>query len=76
MCSSYLPLGIPNWTVTYIINTVPHHGDPDNAALSGIQEPPSSPVVMNFVLTPTGATWWAGPIQASFVFSVTFFYNF
>jgi hypothetical protein len=24
LCSSYLPLGVPNWTVTYIINTVPH----------------------------------------------------
>jgi hypothetical protein len=24
MCSSYLPLGVPNWTVTYIINTVLH----------------------------------------------------
>jgi hypothetical protein len=23
--SSYLPLGVPNWTVLYIINTVPHH---------------------------------------------------
>jgi hypothetical protein len=22
--SSYLPLGVPNWTVLYIINTVPH----------------------------------------------------
>jgi hypothetical protein len=26
LCSSYLPLGVPNWTVLYIINTVPHHG--------------------------------------------------
>jgi hypothetical protein len=24
LCSSYLPLGVPNWTVIYI-NTVPHH---------------------------------------------------
>jgi hypothetical protein len=24
LCSSYLPLGVPNWTVTYIINTVPY----------------------------------------------------
>jgi hypothetical protein len=24
LCSSYPPLGVPNWTVTYIINTVPH----------------------------------------------------
>jgi hypothetical protein len=24
LCSSYLPLGVPNWTVFYIINTVPH----------------------------------------------------
>jgi hypothetical protein len=24
LCSSYLPLGVPNWTVTFIINTVPH----------------------------------------------------
>jgi hypothetical protein len=23
--SSYLPLGVPNWTVLYIINTVPYH---------------------------------------------------
>jgi hypothetical protein len=23
--SSYLSLGVPNWTVLYIINTVPHH---------------------------------------------------
>jgi hypothetical protein len=23
MCSSYLPLGVPNWTVLFIINTVP-----------------------------------------------------
>jgi hypothetical protein len=24
LCSSYLPLGVPNWTMIYI-NTVPHH---------------------------------------------------
>jgi hypothetical protein len=24
MYSSYLPLGVPNWTVLFIINTVPH----------------------------------------------------
>jgi hypothetical protein len=24
LCSSYLPLGVPNWTVIYIINTVLH----------------------------------------------------
>jgi hypothetical protein len=24
LCSSYLPLGVSNWTVIYIINTVPH----------------------------------------------------
>jgi hypothetical protein len=26
MCSSYLPLGVPNWTVIYI-NTVPHQAN-------------------------------------------------
>jgi hypothetical protein len=28
LCSSYLPLGVLNWTVTYIINTMPHHTPP------------------------------------------------
>jgi hypothetical protein len=26
LCSSYLPLGVPNWTVIYI-NTVPHQAN-------------------------------------------------
>jgi hypothetical protein len=26
LCSSYLPLGVSNWTVIYIINIVPHQG--------------------------------------------------
>jgi hypothetical protein len=29
LCSSYLPLGVPNWTVTYIIDTVPHQSLPE-----------------------------------------------
>jgi hypothetical protein len=31
LCSSYLPLGVPNWTVIYIINTVPHQRGTDEA---------------------------------------------